>query len=1129
MERFCLDNLQNHLEIVSGKIGEYFQICDNLNREIRQIEDRANEQIDHDKELFQTEIEESMSQIDEYLSSAMNYADTIMTSINTSKMYLENQTKNMELYWQQAEQVGDIRVPEYSSEPADDIKILENLQMDISMKLSRSIGVQNAGFFNLGKKILGYQENSKIVELCTMILKAERFYQGLNEHFKQLYENLRRYKEDEFFAYRDKVFQEADKDVADRDAKANQNIQQWFQELRGILEQHLPLENLQKAEQIYEEINKDSSRGIQLGTLYFYIGGLKQAEDVYSYMLERYGCYIQKDYIVIKAVWKNTKLGNFIFSNYENAEFHGKDEMESILVKELRHFPAGEFEFRVCNSSGVIDQYKELTGFISQFPTISGGKIFTRKNEILEVLRIYEERMDELMQKKLIGYKNIEEFNKKNPSQKISYQCLCITGFPSNFSEEMLELLQRLFKQGMQCGIQVLLGYEESYNDAAQNSSRGSLIRSILNLGCNFVQKENFWRNVRYPEMDLILEKSSFATAEGNLLEEFAKYYSRMSNAVLEFENIIGEEAYYQGYSGDGLCIPIGMNEYGEKQYLEMGDTVANGTSHYAIVIGPTGSGKSTLLHTIIMSSMLTYRPEELELYLMDFKEGTEFKIYEEKRLPNIKCLSLDTMQEFGESILNELWNILQERNERFTEASRLGNEIKNIRDYRRAGYQMSRILVIMDEFQVLFDRDWNRKVADRSAARMSEFISKARAYGIHFIFATQTLHRIMEGGSAISRSTLEEMHIRIGLQCQEKEMEQLFGAKNLKECMNKTTGKKGSAIYLENDIVSAPVGMQVAYINTDEQKAVIQKLEDHYRNETYRETLVFRGKNEPVFHGDVAERSQNDADSIYIGEPIHIGEPVSIKHNKKRRTNVFAVGENIEMLNRISRLWLMQASRKGRVYLFDGNEMIGEEGISSGIVFSEKEQNAIVGVDNIFRVIPVIHDLYHIYEKRKQNMVSGQRLKEDEEKIYVLISNYQWIEPIARIMENKSVVEFEPDAEDTTAGSALESMLAMMNETSKQANQPGSEKQFRILLENGYLCGIHLFMTCNEFSCVKKIMSSDLAPFTNRILLKMNTPVSCTFIDSDINMKYMRENTVLFSDGIQAPYLMKPYRLEGE
>ncbi len=1127
MERFCLDNFQNHLEIISGKIGGYFQIQDNLNKEIRQIEDRTNEQIDHDKEIFQIEIEESMSQIDEYLSSAMNYADTIMTNINNSKTYLENQTKNMDIYWQQTVNSGDIRVPDYSSEPSDDIKILENLQMDISMKLSGSIGNQNPGLFHFGKKILGYQNDSKILELCTMILKAERFYQGLDEHFSQLYGNLRRCKEDEYFAYRDKLFQEADKDVEDRTAKANQNIRQWFQEFGRILEQHLPLEKLQKAEQIYDEINRDPSMGILFGTLYFYIGGLKQEKEIYSYLLERYGNYIQKDYIVIKAVWKDRKLGNFIFSNYENVEFHGKEEMESILVKELRHFPAGEFEFRVCNSAGIIDEYRELTGFISQFSTISGGKIFTKKNEILEVLRAYEERMDELMQKKLIDYANIEEFNKKNPSQKIPYQCLCITGFPVNFSEEMLELLHRLFKQGMQCGIQVLLGYEESYNDASPNSLRGSLIQSILSFGCNFAQKEYFWRNVRYPEIDLTLEKSSFSTEKENLLEEFAEYYSRMSNTVLEFKDIINDEAHYQGYSGDGLSIPIGINEYGKKQFLEMGDSVANGTSHYAIVIGPTGSGKSTLLHTIIMSSMLTYRPEELELYLMDFKEGTEFKIYEEKRLPNIKCLSLDTMQEFGESILNELWNILKERNELFTEASHHGSEIKNIGDYRRAGYQMSRILVIMDEFQVLFDRDWNKKVADRSAARMSEFISKARAYGIHFIFATQTLHRIMEGGSAISRSTLEEMHIRIGLQCQEKEMEQLFGFKNLKACMNKNIGKKGSAIYLENDIVSAPVGMQVAYMNTDQQKAVIQKLENHYQNENYQETLVFRGKNEPVFYGDVAERSQNDADSIYIGEPIHIGEPVTIKHNKKRRTNVFAVGENIDMLNRISRLWLLQASRKGRVYLFDGSEIIGEEGISSGIDFSEKEQNVIVGVDNIFRVIPVIHDLYHIYETRKQNMLSGQRLKEDEEKIYVLISNYQWIEPIVRIMENKSVAEFEPEAEGATAGSALDSMLAMMNETGNRTSKPGTEKQFRILLENGYLCGIHVFITCNEISNIKKMMSSDLAPFTNRILLKMNTPVSCTFIDSDINMKYMRENTVLFSDGIQAPYLMKPYRLE--
>ena len=127
------------------------------------------------------------------------------------------------------------------------------------------------------------------------------------------------------------------------------------------------------------------------------------------------------------------------------------------------------------------------------------------------------------------------------------------------------------------------------------------------------------------------------------------------------------------------LRIPIGINEKGEIQYLEMGDPVANGTSHYAIIAGPTGSGKSTLLHTIIMGALQSYTEKELQLYMMDFKEGNEFKIYEGRRIPHIKCIALDAMQDFGESILNKLWEILEERNEKFAEASRNGKEIKDI------------------------------------------------------------------------------------------------------------------------------------------------------------------------------------------------------------------------------------------------------------------------------------------------------------------------------------------------------------------------------------------------------------------------------------------------------------------
>ena len=126
--------------------------------------------------------------------------------------------------------------------------------------------------------------------------------------------------------------------------------------------------------------------------------------------------------------------------------------------------------------------------------------------------------------------------------------------------------------------------------------------------------------------------------------------------------------------------------------------TFGVGSSHHALVAGATGSGKSTLLHTLIMSAMLHYPPSLLNLYLMDFKSGTEFKIYDSRRLPHIKLLALDAMQEFGESILENLVSEMTRRSEKFKSvgASKLGEYVK------LSGEAMPKILVIMDEFQIL-------------------------------------------------------------------------------------------------------------------------------------------------------------------------------------------------------------------------------------------------------------------------------------------------------------------------------------------------------------------------------------------------------------------------------------------
>ena len=122
-------------------------------------------------------------------------------------------------------------------------------------------------------------------------------------------------------------------------------------------------------------------------------------------------------------------------------------------------------------------------------------------------------------------------------------------------------------------------------------------------------------------------------------------------------------------------------------------------TAHHALIAGQTGAGKSTLLHTIIMSTLLNYSPEEVQMYLVDFKEGVEFKTYTRFNLPSLRVVAIDSEREFGLNILKELCRELERRADMF---SRRGYE--EISDYRKAtGEKIPKILMIFDEVQELF------------------------------------------------------------------------------------------------------------------------------------------------------------------------------------------------------------------------------------------------------------------------------------------------------------------------------------------------------------------------------------------------------------------------------------------
>ena len=101
------------------------------------------------------------------------------------------------------------------------------------------------------------------------------------------------------------------------------------------------------------------------------------------------------------------------------------------------------------------------------------------------------------------------------------------------------------------------------------------------------------------------------------------------------------EEIWWRATSNTKLEALIGKTINGKLQNITFEDSFV-----HALIAGTTGSGKSALLHTIILSLALKYSPEELELYLLDFKEGLEFNAY--KNLPHAKLVSIKSDRELG-------------------------------------------------------------------------------------------------------------------------------------------------------------------------------------------------------------------------------------------------------------------------------------------------------------------------------------------------------------------------------------------------------------------------------------------------------------------------------------------------
>ncbi|MEV3935653.1 FtsK/SpoIIIE domain-containing protein [Glycomyces sp. NPDC049804] len=189
--------------------------------------------------------------------------------------------------------------------------------------------------------------------------------------------------------------------------------------------------------------------------------------------------------------------------------------------------------------------------------------------------------------------------------------------------------------------------------------------------------------------------------------------------------------------SATGLFAAIGETAAGDVARLALGDNPP-----HALVGGPSGSGKTNLLYAWIAGLASNYSPDELALYLLDFKEGVSFARFASGRrdptwLPHVRLVgvNINDDREFGLALLRHLKEELRRR----AEAAK-AHEATKLEELRAADPEghWPRIVAIVDEFQVLLEaRD---AVTDEAVQLLDDLARRGRSQGIHLVLASQDI-----------------------------------------------------------------------------------------------------------------------------------------------------------------------------------------------------------------------------------------------------------------------------------------------------------------------------------------------------------------------------------------------------
>ena len=560
--------------------------------------------------------------------------------------------------------------------------------------------------------------------------------------------------------------------------------------------------------------------------------------------------------------WMGGQSGQNFVINYSNKSANKAEaRLNQLVVDMLLSLPS-----RSINIHFVDLAFSAQASFLTRnLDEKIYGKLISSSNDWNHL----KDSLREKMAKALEEYGDVAKYNDSKNRVVVPYDVVVINDYQKCVNE--MSDLDALFENGHKGGIYFIL-----MNNLDFKSDRDIDSLMALKDFYQVLEAENFgnYSKDAFIRCTPILDNPILAKACFNYINESAEL-PQVAVASVDYDKILSK-----GFEtiGKAMVIPVGSSENGE-----LVDFTIDTVSHiHCFIIGQSGTGKSVFLHDVIIGAMAKYSPDELELYLMDFKiGGVEFNRYRNEK--HVKALLVDNSDiQITLEILRDISNKMRERGKQLRASG-----VSNIVEYNQVNptKKMPRIVFIADECHVMFPtmNSKDTKLYREISEILQKIAKEGRSQGVHLVLATQTIAQ-----AEISSEILNNISDFYLLKCSPSDSERL-----VRGSVDTTSGLKTGQV-LHHDI-DHDVVFKSTYLPTSQTLEIIKKINDKTKA-SKNEQFYFVGSQIFEIDDEVKNLLIEKGDAIAFGRSIDTKmEPVVIPLRNEYADNVMLFGINDE------------------------------------------------------------------------------------------------------------------------------------------------------------------------------------------------------------------------------------------